>query len=148
MKFLIVEDDTALNNGIALSFDKENALQAYSVSEALSLFDETVEFIILDINLPDGNGLDLCRRIRKTSQVPIIMLTANDMELDIVSGLESGADDYVTKPFSLAVLRARVNAVLRQAFQAGSQAIPLSVSRQNGTTSDYIRKRCGKRAGK
>lgn len=114
MKFLIVEDDTALNNGIALSFDKENALQAYSVSEALSLFDETVEFIILDINLPDGNGLDLCRRIRKTSQVPIIMLTANDMELDIVSGLESGADDYVTKPFSLAVLRARVNAVLRR----------------------------------
>lgn len=114
MKFLIVEDDTALNNGIALSFDKENALQAYSVSEALSLFDETVEFIILDINLPDGSGLDLCRQIRRTSQVPIIMLTANDMELDIVSGLESGADDYVTKPFSPAVLRARVNAVLRR----------------------------------
>lgn len=114
MKFLIVEDDTALNNGIALSFDKENALQAYSVSEALSLFDETVEFIILDINLPDGSGLDLCRQIRRTSQVPIIMLTANDMELDIVSGLESGADDYVTKPLSPAVLRARVNAVLRR----------------------------------
>lgn len=114
MKFLIVEDDTALNNGIALSFDKENALQAYSVSEALSLFDETVEFIILDINLLDGSGLDLCRQIRRTSQVPIIMLTANDMELDIVSGLESGADDYVTKPFSPAVLRARVNAVLRR----------------------------------
>ncbi len=77
MKFLIVEDDTALNNGIALSFDKENALQAYSVSEALSLFDETVEFIILDINLPDGSGLDLCRQIRRSRKVTITMLTAN-----------------------------------------------------------------------
>ena len=69
--------------------------------------------MILDINLPDGNGLDFLKQLRKTSAIPVILLTANDMETDIVAGLESGADDYVTKPFSLAVLRARVNARLR-----------------------------------
>lgn len=66
------------------------------------------------MNLPDGSGMDFCRKIRTVSSVPIIMLTANDMEIDIVSGLESGADDYITKPFSLAVLWARVNAVTRR----------------------------------
>ena len=70
--------------------------------------------LILDVNLPDGSGLDLLREVRQTSAAPVILLTANDMELDIVSGLESGADDYITKPFSLAVLRARVNAQLRR----------------------------------
>lgn len=114
MKFLIVEDDTALNNGIALSLSGDDAIQAYSIAEAQNKLDERIDLIILDINLPDGNGVDFCRKIRKTSQVPIIFLTANDMELDIVTGLESGADDYITKPFSLAVLRARINTVLRR----------------------------------
>lgn len=114
MKFLIVEDDTALNNGIALSLTGDNAIQSYSIADAEKNFDESIDLIILDINLPDGNGVDFCRKIRKISQVPIIFLTANDMELDIVTGLESGADDYITKPFSLAVLRARINTVLRR----------------------------------
>lgn len=114
MKILIVEDDKVLNNGIALSLSSEQTVQAYSVTEARAMLDETVSLIILDVNLPDGNGMDLCREIRKTSKIPIIFLTANDMELDIVAGLESGADDYITKPFSLAVLRARVNAVVRR----------------------------------
>lgn len=78
------------------------------------LSDSSVDLIILDINLPDGSGLDFCRELRQTSSLPIIFLTANDMEIDIVTGLETGADDYITKPFSLAVLRARVNAVLRR----------------------------------
>ena len=114
MKFLIVEHDTALNNGIALSLTGDNAIQSYSIADAEKNFDESIDLIILDINLPDGNGVDFCRKIRKTSQVPIIFLTANDMEIDIVTGLESGADDYITKPFSLAVLRARINTVLRR----------------------------------
>ena len=114
MKFLIVEDDTALNNGIALSLTGDNAIQSYSIADAEKNFDESIDLIILDINLPDGNGVDFCRKIRKTSQVPIIFLTANDMEIDIVTGLESGADDYITKPFSLAVLRARINTILRR----------------------------------
>lgn len=114
MKILIVEDDRALNRGIALSFGQEQIIQAYSIAEARTHIDPTVDLIILDIRLSDGSGLDLCREIRSTSKVPIIFLTANDMELDIVAGLETGADDYITKPFSLAVLRARVNAVMRR----------------------------------
>lgn len=114
MKILIVEDDRSLNNGIALSLNTCQCEQAYSLSEAYDLLDHSIDLIILDINLPDGNGLDFCREIRKTSKIPIIFLTANDMEIDIVAGLETGADDYITKPFSLAVLRARVDAVLRR----------------------------------
>lgn len=114
MKILIVEDDKTLNNGIALSLNNYKASQAFDIKSAEKLFDDSIDLIILDVNLPDGSGLDFCRRIREISLVPIIFLTANDMEIDIVSGLESGADDYITKPFSLAVLRARVNAVLRR----------------------------------
>lgn len=114
MKLLIVEDDRTLNNGIALSFGGDEILQAYSIHEAEKLLDSDLELILLDINLPDGNGLEFCRKVRQTSRVPIIFLTANDMEIDIVTGLETGADDYITKPFSLAVLRARVNAVCRR----------------------------------
>ena len=114
MKLLIVEDDRALNNGIALSFRDDEVLQAFCIREAGELLDSSVDLMILDINLPDGSGLDFCREVRKTSGVPVIFLTANDMEIDIVTGLESGADDYITKPFSLAILRARVNAVLRR----------------------------------
>ncbi len=73
-----------------------------------------IDLIILDVNMPDGSGLDFCRRIRENDDIPIIFLTANDMEIDIVNGLESGGDDYITKPFSLAILRARVNAVMRR----------------------------------
>lgn len=114
MKILIVEDDRMLNNGIALSLTNYEILQAFSVKEAESELNADINLIILDINLPDGSGIELCKKIRCYSSVPIIMLTANDMEIDIVSGLESGADDYITKPFSLAVLRARVNAVMRR----------------------------------
>lgn len=114
MKILIIEDDKALNNGIALSLGSDTILQAFCLADARTLLDSSVDLIILDINLPDGSGLDFCRGIRKTSRLPIIFLTANDMEIDIVTGLETGADDYITKPFSLAVLRARVNAVLRR----------------------------------
>lgn len=114
MKILIIEDDKALNTGIALSLGNDVILQAFCLEEARNLLDSSVDLIILDINLPDGSGLDFCRELRQTSSLPIIFLTANDMEIDIVTGLETGADDYITKPFSLAVLRARVNAVLRR----------------------------------
>lgn len=114
MKILIVEDDEALGSGIALSLGGNDIARALSLKAARELLDDTVELIILDINLPDGNGVDFCREVRRTSSVPIIFLTANDMEIDIVSALESGGDDYITKPFSLAVLRARVNAVARR----------------------------------
>lgn len=96
MKILIIEDDKTLNNGIALSLGSDTVLQAYCLAESRALLDNSIDLVILDSNLP------------------VIILTANDMEIDIVTGLETGADDYITKPFSLAVLRARVNAVLRR----------------------------------
>ena len=120
MKLLIIEDDKALNDGIAMSFSGSEILQAYSLEEARRFIDLKPDLAILDINLPDGSGLDFCREIRGFCQTPVIFLTANDMEIDIVAGLESGADDYITKPFSLAVLRARVNAVLRRKQTDGS----------------------------
>lgn len=122
---LIVEDDIALNNGIALSLKQESVsfLQAFTIKEAEKfLASHEIHLLILDINLPDGNGSEWCEEIRKTSTVPILMLTANDMEIDIVTGLERGADDYITKPFSLMILRARVSALLRRAATDSSCA--------------------------
>lgn len=114
---LIIEDDRALGDGLCLALrDPELKLTlCRSLSAARTAAEKPFDLLLLDINLPDGNGLDLLRELRDASNpVPIILLTANDMETDIVAGLESGADDYVTKPFSLAVLRARVNAQLRR----------------------------------
>ena len=114
MKILIVEDDKTLNDGIAMTLGNYEVLQAYHLAQARSLLAESrVDLVVLDINLPDGNGLAFCRELKKESDVPVIFLTANDMEIDVVAGLESGASDYITKPFSLAILRARVAAVLR-----------------------------------
>ncbi len=118
---LIVEDDAALSSGIVLSFKQESFtfLQAYTLKEARQFLRRGgVELILLDVNLPDGSGFDLCREVRLSSQVPIIFLTANDMELDVVTGLSLGGDDYLVKPFSLMVLRARVEAVLRRGAPA------------------------------
>ncbi|OAB41459.1 response regulator transcription factor [Paenibacillus glacialis] len=118
---LIVEDDMALNNGIVLTLKQDNFvfMQALTVKQAKEQLDTNqVDLIILDINLPDGNGCDLCQDIRKTSAVPIIFLTANDMELDVVTGLGLGGDDYITKPFSLMILRARVSTILRRAVKS------------------------------
>ena len=122
-RILIVEDDRALGDGLCLAL-RDPALEL-ALCRTLSAAREALEaggfdLLILDVNLPDGNGLDFLRRLRAgANPVPVILLTANDMETDIVAGLESGADDYVTKPFSLAVLRARVNAQLRRTGTAG-----------------------------
>lgn len=124
-KILIVEDDRALNQGIVLSLrhDDYDFSQAFSLSEARAqLAAAAFDIVILDVNLPDGSGFDLCKEIREEQATPIIFLTANDLELDVVTGLELGADDYITKPFSLMILRARVNALLRRSKQSGSSA--------------------------
>ena len=92
------------------------AVLADSIAQAWKELEETqFNLLILDINLPDGSGLDLLRNLRsRGDDTPVILLTANDLEMDEVNGLEAGADDYITKPFSLAVLRARVDAQLRR----------------------------------
>ncbi|MGZ9584714.1 response regulator transcription factor [Paenibacillus marinisediminis] len=118
---LIVEDDTALNNGICFALRQQDMTlhQAYTMEQAKELLTkQEMDLVLLDVNLPDGSGLELCQDIRKRSAVPIIFSTANDMEIDIVTGLELGGDDYITKPFSLMVLRARVMAMLRRGGQS------------------------------
>lgn len=115
---LLLEDDATLGQGIrfALESGSVRVELCASLAQARAMLPGVPAFdlLVLDVNLPDGSGLDLLREVRRSSSVPVILLTANDMETDIVMGLESGADDYVTKPFSLAVLRARVNAQLRR----------------------------------
>lgn len=127
MKYItIIEDDVALNNGIVLALKNEGYTfhQYYTLQEYNA--DEPADLIILDINLPDGNGFDLLREIRLSSDIPVIILTANDLETDEVTGLSLGADDYITKPFSLMVLRARIDNVLRKS----------NVSTNNSYTDD------------
>lgn len=127
---LIVEDDPALAGGLcrALQNDRTEAVSCHTLAEAAGLLAdancqrqaaempkaESFDLVLLDVNLPDGNGVDFLREIKKKYDIFVIMLTANDMETDIVTGLEMGADDYITKPFSLAVLRARVATQLRR----------------------------------
>lgn len=122
---LIVEDDLALRRGIALSFQNEmTVLQAGRVGEAKKLFlEQKIGLVILDINLPDGNGLDFCSWLRQRSSVPVLFLSANDLETDVVAGLTLGGDDYITKPFSLAILRARVAALLRRSSGQGKRPV-------------------------
>lgn len=117
-QLLIIEDDRGLNHGLckALKTDDRQIFSCQDLKTARQqLLCSNVSLILLDINLPDGNGLDLLREIKeKTPDIPVILLTANDTDMDIVDGLERGADDYITKPFSLSVLRARVNTQLRK----------------------------------
>lgn len=119
-QILIIEDDKKLNDGIKLALKADAYIfgQCRQISEARKYLKEhLVDLILLDVNLPDGNGIDLVREIRKSSSVPIILITVNNMEVDIVMGLEAGANDYITKPFSLMVLRARAEVQLRNTAQ-------------------------------
>jgi len=114
---LLIEDDADLSRGITYSLEKAGfgVRCAATLAEGRNqLHDETPDLIVLDVNLPDGDGIDFCRDVRMTSRVPIFMLTARDLEADELAGLEAGADDYVTKPFSLSVLRARIDNLLRR----------------------------------
>lgn len=127
-RIFLLEDDEALGRGIAMALEgpERKVVRALSLKEAEKILaEESFNLLILDINLPDGSGLDLLRRIRRGSAVPVILLTANDMELDEVTGLEAGADDYITKPFSLAVLRARVAAQLRRGEPKARESLEL-----------------------
>lgn len=112
----IVEDDRGLNSGIVLALknDEYDFIQAYSIGEAEEIDMNSLDLLILDVNLPDGNGFGFLQKIRQNYDLPVILLTANDTEMDEVRGLQLGADDYITKPFSLMVLRARIETVLNR----------------------------------
>ena len=112
---LLVEDDETLNKNISLALETEGykVLAANTLAAAESLAPKA-DIIILDVMLPDGNGVDFCKRLRKTVQNPVIFLTSCDDEADIVRGLDSGGDDYITKPFRLRELFSRIRANLRR----------------------------------
>lgn len=117
----LVEDDLSLISGLSFAIKKQeyNLDVARTISEANMMWaDGKYNLVILDISLPDGTGLELCKKIRQTSQVPIIFLTAADEETDIIMGLDIGGDDYITKPFKLAVFLSRINAMLRRSEQS------------------------------
>ena len=117
----MVEDDLSLINGLSFAIQKQGYdLQlSRTISDAETKWaDGSFDLVILDVSLPDGVGFDLCKQMRQTSQVPIMFLTAADEETDIIMGLDIGADDYITKPFKLAVFLSRINALLRRSEQS------------------------------
>ena len=117
MTILLVEDDKSLNSGVTFALSKEgfNVKSVITIQEARRILHmEEIDLIVLDVNLPDGNGFDFCVEIRKSSDVPIIFLTAQSTELEITNGLDMGADDYITKPFNHLELVARVKSQLRR----------------------------------
>jgi two-component system, OmpR family, response regulator RegX3 len=115
---LLIEDEEAISEPLAAALGREGFTTAVAstAAEGLDLFaSRTPDLVLLDVMLPDGDGRDVLRKIRETSRTPVVMLTARGEEMDRVLGLELGADDYVTKPFSAAELAARIRAVLRRA---------------------------------
>ena len=128
-RIFLLEDDEALGRGITMALEgpERAVFRAGTLAEAEEILArERFSLLILDVNLPDGSGLELLKQLRQRGDsVPVILLTANDLEVDIVAGLELGADDYITKPFSLAVLRARVNTQLRRGGTAQPERLEL-----------------------
>ncbi len=132
MKVFLLEDDDAISMGLKYSLEKEG----YEVTSAVSCAEARKQWrngcydiCILDINLPDGNGYDICKFIKEQEDVPVIFLTASDAEVNVVMGLEMGADDYICKPFRINELMARIRTVLRRSGkrEAGSAAEDTSV---------------------
>ena len=139
-RIFFVEDDLSLINGLTFALKK----QGYEVDIArTSLEAEKLwlngkyDLVILDVSLPDGSGYDLCKKIRQTSKVPIIFLTAADEETDIIMGLDIGGDDYITKPFKLAVFLSRVSALLRRSNNFSQTNMELNA---NGITVQLLKR--------
>ncbi len=136
-KILVAEDDKSLNQGIRLALQQKEFtfIAAYTLRDAKDAWHrEQPDMILLDVNFPDGNGLDFLRVLRRSSDIPVLMITANDMEIDEVTGLTLGADDYITKPFSLMALRARVENIRRRMAKP-----PASVYEEKGCRFDFGR---------
>lgn len=139
-KILIAEDDSGLNEGIRLALRQNDVtfISAYTLAEARELTErEQPDMILLDINFPDGSGFDLLREIRRKSNVPVLVITANDMELDEVKGLTLGADDYITKPFGLMALRARVENIRRRTVKQTAFVYDMGKYRFDFGTLDF-----------
>lgn len=114
---LVVEDDVMLNSGLCynLELDEYKAVPAHDTTAALEkIKGGTFDLIILDVNLPDGDGFGLCQKIKALQDIPVVFLTARDLETDVMAGFDGGADDYITKPFNINILRKKVAAILKR----------------------------------
>ena len=127
-RLFLLEDDLSLINGLSFALKK----QGYEITVARTTLEADVlwergeyDLAVLDVSLPDGSGFDFCKKIRQTSKVPIMFLTAADEETDIIMGLDIGGDDYITKPFKLAVFLSRINALLRRSENFGTAVTEL-----------------------
>ena len=128
-RLFLLEDDLSLINGLSFALKKQGyeIVVARTTLEADTLWaDGTYDLVILDVSLPDGSGFDFCKKIRQTSKVPVMFLTAADEETDIIMGLDIGGDDYITKPFKLAVFLSRINALLRRSENFNTAVTELS----------------------
>ena len=140
---LLVDDEDAVQKLLAYPLERDGfrVLQARDGEEALARFSsEHVDLVVLDLMLPKLDGLEVCKRLRAQSAVPIIMLTARDDELDKVVGLELGADDYITKPFSIREFRSRVRALLRRATAPRQEPRDSETIEANGLKIDLARR--------
>lgn len=123
---LLVEDDETLAYGLKYSLEKADfsVIHANTAAAAIEKFSPGTDLVLLDIMLPDGSGYDVCRKMRESSDIPIIFLTACDSEANAVAGLDLGADDYICKPFRLGELTSRIRAVLRRYEKASGLPVP------------------------
>ncbi len=138
---LVVEDDAMLNEGIAYALTKKGyeVYCAASLAEASEYLKQPVDLVVLDINLPDGDGRLFLKRLRKSIQTPVLLLTARDAETDMLQGFDAGCDDYVTKPFSMAVLLRRIEVLLKHCGNEDSR-----MYRCKSLTYEYGEKRLKK----
>jgi DNA-binding response OmpR family regulator len=127
-RILVVEDDLMMNSGLCynLELDEYKAAPAHDVATALEkIKNESFDLVILDVNLPDGDGFELCKKIRAARDIPVIFLTARDLEADVMKGFDLGADDYIAKPFNINIFRKKVAAVLKRSGEPASQKLYL-----------------------
>ena len=140
MKILIVDDEKLLVKGIKYNLEQDgySVVCAYDGEEAIKMaYDKSIDLIILDLMLPKIDGYEVCQKVREFSNVPIVMLTAKNEDMDKILGLEYGADDYLTKPFNILELKARVKAVLRRVTPVESTAKKESSVTVGSITLDY-----------
>lgn len=125
-RILVVEDDIMLNSGVCynLELDEYKAVPAFDMSSTLNkLQNDAFDLVILDVNLPDGNGFELCKRIKDVQDIPVVFLTARDLEEDVIAGYDLGADDYITKPFNVNIFRRKVAAILNRSVKVSNNNI-------------------------
>ncbi|MBE5965563.1 MAG: response regulator transcription factor [Lachnospiraceae bacterium] len=127
-RILVVEDDVMLNSGLCynLELDEYKAIPVHDAASALEKIQgESFDLIILDVNLPDGDGFDLCKKIKSIQDTPVVFLTARDLESDVMAGFELGADDYITKPFNINIFRKKVAVILKRSEKSADKNLYL-----------------------